>query len=82
MGVFWVDFAVCIIAAEFNTFGFIIWYKSQGFWVLILFIMKGSDGDSSKTPKTLVNLVMEGTFDQGRPLALERSNQELKDSMM
>ena len=44
--------------------------------------MKGSGGDCLKTPETLANPTIGMTFDQGRLLALERLNQELKDSMM
>ena len=50
--------------------------------MLILFIMKGSSDDSAKTPKAPVNPTIGANFDQGCLLALENSNQELKDSMM
>ena len=45
-------------------------------------MMKGSDGDSSKTPETLANPTVGMIINQGRLLALERSTQELRDSMM
>ena len=44
--------------------------------------MKGSAGDSSRTPEIPANPTIGMTFDQGRILALERSNQELNDFMM
>ena len=45
-------------------------------------MMKGSGGYSSKTLETPTNSTMGMTFDRGYLLALEHSNQELKDSMM
>ena len=45
-------------------------------------MMKGSDGNSSKTLETPANPTVGMTVNQGRLLALERSTQELRDSMM
>ena len=44
--------------------------------------MKRSGGDSSRNPQTQANPTMGLNFDQSCLLVLERSNQELKDSMM
>ena len=44
--------------------------------------MKGSGGNSSKTPTTPANPTVGMTVDQGSLLAFEHLTQELKDSMM
>ena len=44
--------------------------------------MKGSGGDSSRSPETLAHPTMGLSFEQARLLALERSNQELKESIV
>ena len=43
--------------------------------------MKGSSGDSSRSPETPGNPTIGLSFEQAILLVLERSNQEIKESM-